>query len=167
MDRLWTPWRYAYVSAPKADSDCIFCEKARSAEDRANYIIHRAGRSFVLLNIYPYNNGHIMIAPFEHVATLEDLDEESAIEMMRLTRFAEAALRRVYQPKGINLGMNIGECAGAGVASHVHMHVLPRWPGDVSFMTSVGETRVVPEDLDTTWEKLVKEFRSAPGAGLR
>ena len=113
----------------------------------------------MLLNLYPYNNGHIMIAPYEHVPTLEEVQEETVVEMMRLARHAESILRRVYRPQGINLGMNVGECAGAGVAAHIHLHMLPRWPGDVSFMTSVGETRVIPEDLATTYEKLSTEFQ--------
>jgi ATP adenylyltransferase len=160
MDRLWTPWRYTYVSKAAPSVTCIFCDKANPGDDKANLVIYRARHSFVLLNLFPYNNGHIMVAPYEHVATLEELSEEAAIEMFRLTRRAEGILRRVYRPKGINLGMNIGECAGAGVADHIHMHVLPRWPGDVSFMTSIGETRVIPEDLTGTWEKLSVEFQN-------
>ncbi|MCP5114957.1 MAG: HIT domain-containing protein [bacterium] len=154
MDRLWTPWRYSYVTKAEPTTDCIFCEKAASNRDEENFVLLRGAGCFLLLNIYPYNNGHIMIAPFEHVATLEDLSEQAALEMMRLAVRAEKALRATYRPQGINLGMNIGECAGAGVAGHIHLHLLPRWPGDVSFMTTVGETRVVPEDLHTTWEKL-------------
>ena len=159
MDRLWTPWRYAYVSKAQPFDGCVFCEKAKPGADEENLVVFRAERSYVLLNLYPYNNGHIMVAPYEHVATLEGADEETALEMMRLTRRAESVLRRVYRPKGVNLGMNIGECAGAGVAGHIHMHVLPRWPGDVSFMTSIGETRVVPEDLETTWRTLRQAFQ--------
>lgn len=158
MDRLWTPWRYAYVSKTAPTGDCVFCDKSRSNADRDNFVVYRAARNFVLLNIYPYNNGHLMIAPYEHVATLEEISQETLAELIRLTRAAEIVLRRVYGPKGINLGMNIGECAGAGVAAHIHMHILPRWPGDVSFMTSVGETRVIPEDLPATWEKLSRGF---------
>jgi ATP adenylyltransferase len=154
MDRLWSPWRYRYVSTASPDQACIFCAKPASGDDRANYIVLRAERNFVLLNLYPYTNGHLMIAPYEHVATLEEAHPETLAEMMRLTARAEKALRQVYQPGGINLGMNLGQCAGAGIAGHIHMHVLPRWPGDASFMTTVGETRVLPEDLETTYEKL-------------
>lgn len=156
MDRLWTPWRYQYVtkSLPGSLSGCIFCEKTSDPDDRANYVVHRGERNIVLLNIYPYNNGHVMIAPRQHVATLGDLSAEAAREMMDLTRHCERLLRAVYRSDGINLGMNIGECAGAGVAGHIHMHVLPRWAGDAGFMTTVGETRVVPEDLETTWRRL-------------
>ncbi len=160
MDRLWTPWRYSYVSKAEPVSGCIFCEKAKPGDDEENLVIFRAAHNFALLNLYPYNNGHIMVAPYEHAATLEAVAEETVVEMMRLTRAAEAILRRIYRPQGINLGMNIGQCAGAGVAGHIHMHLLPRWPGDVSFMTTVGETRVVPEDLKGTWNKLRPEFAS-------
>lgn len=159
MDRLWTPWRYAYVSKAEPASGCIFCEKAAETADKENFVIWLAEHCYVLLNIYPYNNGHIMIAPYEHAATLAGVSEAAALEIMQLGRRVEKVLYHVYHPKGVNLGMNIGQCAGAGVAGHIHMHVLPRWPGDVSFMTSVGETRVVPEDLHTTWEKITLAFR--------
>ena len=159
MDRLWTPWRYTYVSRGEPVPSCIFCDKAASADDEENFVVHRGEYNFILLNLYPYNNGHLMVAPYEHVATLGGVSDAAAAEMMALARLAEKHLRRVYRPRGINIGMNIGECAGAGVASHVHMHVLPRWPGDVSFMTTVGETRVIPEDLAATWRKLRDAFR--------
>lgn len=162
MDRLWTPWRYAYITKAGPCGGCLFCEKAQPGSDEARLILWRSSRSFVLLNLYPYNNGHILIAPYEHVPTLGDLSEESAIDMMRLARLAEQILHRVYQPKGVNIGMNIGECAGAGVAGHIHLHLLPRWPGDVSFMTTVAETRVIPEDLATTYAKLSVEFAKLP-----
>lgn len=122
--------------------------------DQENLILHRADHNYVLLNLYPYTNGHLMIAPYAHVATLEELAAEAAAEMMRLAQRADALLRERYRAPGINLGMNIGACAGAGVAGHIHMHVLPRWPGDANFMTTVGETRVLPEDLNDSWEKL-------------
>lgn len=159
MDRLWSPWRYRYVTSASDKStvstaDCIFCAKAASAEDRANYLVLRAQHNFILLNLYPYTNGHLMIAPYEHVATLEEAHPEALTEMMALSARASKALRTVYNPGGLNLGMNLGQCAGAGVAGHIHMHVLPRWPGDASFMTTVGETRVLPEDLETTFDKL-------------
>lgn len=158
MDRLWTPWRYSYVSSAAAPG-CIFCEKASASDDEANLVVYRAERNFILLNLYPYTNGHIMIAPYEHVATLGEAAEETLTEMILLARRAEAVLRRLYQPAGMNLGMNLGQCAGAGVAGHIHLHMLPRWPGDVSFMTTVGETRVLPEDLHTTWRRLHAAFR--------
>ncbi len=154
MDRLWSPWRYRYVSTAGPAGGCIFCEKAASSDDRENLVVLRAERNFLLLNLYPYTNGHLMIAPYQHVATLAEADPETLEEMMRLTARAEKALRAVYRPDGYNIGMNLGESAGAGVPGHIHMHVLPRWSGDASFMTSVGETRVLPEMLETTYDRL-------------
>jgi len=158
MDRIWSPWRYQYVSKSPPSNACIFCEKAAQDCDRENLILLRGNFNFILLNIFPYTNGHIMIAPYQHVATLEQTPEPALIEMMQLARRAEAKLRAVYRAPGINLGMNIGECAGAGVAGHIHLHLLPRWPADSNFMTTVAETRVLPEDLSTTWEKLSSSF---------
>src|SRR5271163_4725570 len=146
MDRLWSPWRYRYVSK-KGPEDCIFCVNNE-------YIIHRAEHNFILLNLYPYTSGHLMIAPYAHVATLQDAAPAALEEMMRLARRADTVLRKLYKPDGMNLGMNLGTCAGAGVAGHIHMHVLPRWCGDASFMTTIGETRVLPEELSVTWERL-------------
>ncbi len=159
MDRLWSPWRYAYVSQADAGNACVFCEKASENRDAENHIIHRGRLNFVMLNRYPYTTGHLMIAPYEHVATLEKAAAETLTEMMALARLAERYLRNVYHPGGLNLGMNVGECAGAGVAGHIHLHVLPRWPADSNFMTTVGETRVLPESLDVTFKRLVEAFR--------
>ena len=153
MDRLWSPWRYQYVSHANPAPECIFCTKP-SAGDEESLILHRATHTYALLNLFPYTTGHLMIAPYLHVATLAECPQDVASEMMELTRHAEGLLRNIYKPHGVNIGMNIGECAGAGVAGHIHMHVLPRWPGDVNFMTTVGETRVLPEDLGETWTKL-------------
>jgi len=165
MDYLWSPWRYRYVTGGAHESPgenpCLFCRVAAQGDDQANYIVHRAAGNFVLLNRYPYTTGHLMIAPYEHVATLEDTRAETLEELIRLAQKAEAAVRRVYHAGGVNLGFNIGECAGAGVAGHIHMHVLPRWHGDTSFITTTGETRVLPEDLETTFKKV----REALGAG--
>ena len=154
MDRLWSPWRYRYVTTASPEKACIFCAKSASEDDSGNYVVLRAERNFVLLNLFPYTNGHMMIAPYRHVASLAEAGRETLDEMMRLTARAEQALQEVYHPGGINLGMNLGECAGAGVAGHIHMHVLPRWAGDASFMTTVGETRVLPEELAATWARL-------------
>jgi len=158
MDRLWSPWRYQYVSR-EAPKECIFCVKAAEQRDPENFILARARLNYILLNLYPYTTGHLMIAPYRHVATLSEADTETLEEMIRLTRLSEAALQTVYRPKGFNIGMNIGECAGAGVAGHIHMHVLPRWPADSNFLTTIGETRVLPEDLPTTYQRLLGAFR--------
>lgn len=158
MDRLWTPWRYKYIAAAKESGACIFCDKAAEDRDEENYIVHRAEHNFVILNAFPYTSGHMMIAPYEHVASLECARENTLLEMMLLTRTAVVCLKTVYRPGGINLGMNIGETAGAGVPGHIHMHVLPRWTGDANFMTTVAETRVLPEDLGETYRKLKQAF---------
>jgi ATP adenylyltransferase len=159
MDHLWTPWRYQYLQkASDPDQGCVFCQKAAEHRDAENYIVHRASRNFVILNIYPYTTGHLMVVPYEHVATLTEAQPDTLTEMMELGRQAERALGSLYRPRGFNLGMNIGEAAGAGIAGHIHMHVLPRWPGDANFLSTVGETRVMPEDLGTTYEKLLREF---------
>jgi ATP adenylyltransferase len=158
MDRLWSPWRYQYVSR-EAPAECIFCVKAAEQRDPDNLVLARARFNYILLNLYPYTTGHLMIAPYRHLATLSEADREILEEMIRLARLSEAALRSVYKPKGFNIGMNIGECAGAGVAGHIHMHVLPRWPADSNFLTTIGETRVLPEDLFTTYRRLLEAFR--------
>jgi ATP adenylyltransferase len=154
MDYLWSPWRYRYISTADPSDACIFCAKIAENTEERNFIIHRARKNFVILNLYPYTSGHLMVVPYEHVATLEEAGADTLVELIELTRRAEVCLRSVYHPKGINLGMNIGECAGAGVAGHIHMHVVPRWPADANFMTVTGETRVLPEDLDTTYSRL-------------
>jgi ATP adenylyltransferase len=158
MDYLWSPWRYRYVSTAAPGDECFFCKKSAEADDRKNYVLLRADRNFVLLNVYPYTSGHLMIAPYAHVSTLTEGDPLALEEMIRLAQRAEAALRSVYRPGGFNVGINIGHCAGAGVPGHLHLHVLPRWAGDVNFMTTVGETRVLPEDLDSVYEKLSAAF---------
>jgi len=154
MDHLWTPWRYRYISTELPADGCIFCTKAADNKDAQNYILHRGKLNFILLNLFPYTNGHLMIAPYQHVATMAATPEATLAEMMQLTRQAETNLRAVYRPDGLNIGMNIGVSAGAGVADHIHMHVVPRWTGDANFMSTIGETRVLPEELPATYQKL-------------
>jgi ATP adenylyltransferase len=156
MDRLWTPWRYAYLTKSGRVEPCIFCTKAAEKEDAENLIVHRGKLNFVILNRYPYNSGHLMVAPYAHVPTLEAAPVDALGEMMRLVRQAQIILGLTYQPDGFNMGMNIGASAGAGVAGHIHMHVVPRWNGDANFMSTIGETRILPEELSTTYEKLSK-----------
>lgn len=165
MDRIFTPWRYQYVAGGgekkgnEAAPACVFCALLEAAAgDESNYILHRARFNFLVLNLYPYTTGHLMIVPYAHVGDLDALPKEASDEMMDLAKRAQTALREAYRPEGLNLGMNLGRSAGAGVADHVHLHVLPRWIGDVNFMTAVGETRVLPEDLMTTYEKLRGKF---------
>src|SRR6266700_3363971 len=154
MDYLWTPWRYAYVKSADSIPSCVFCGIQVAGDDRKNRIVHRGQEGFVVLNTYPYNSGHVMVIRYAHLDELRKLPVAAAHEMMDLSQKVETALREVYRPDGINLGMNIGKAAGAGVAGHIHMHILPRWAADSNFMTVVGETRVLPETLDTTWERL-------------
>lgn len=159
MDRLWSPWRYRYVSTCGDAGGCIFCDKPAAGQDEENLIVYRGEHCFVLLNLYPYTNGHLMIAPFAHEADLERLSPEAATEMMAVAQQAVTHLKAVYKPHGLNVGMNLGECAGAGVAGHLHLHILPRWVGDANFMTVVGETRVMPEALSETYRKLKAAFK--------
>jgi ATP adenylyltransferase len=159
MDYLWTPWRYRYISQEGEPAECIFCAAASAtADDREWFVVHRGQHNFVILNRFPYTTGHVMVVPNAHVARLEDLTDEVLVELFRLAQATEKRLRKAYRPDGINLGMNIGRSAGAGIAGHLHLHALPRWYGDSNFMTVVGETRVVPEDLETTWERLREAF---------
>jgi ATP adenylyltransferase len=157
MDYLWTPWRYAYVTTADKAPGCVLCH-LQQHEDRQAFIIHRGRRCYVILNIFPYTSGHTMIVPYEHVDELQKLAPEAATEMMALAQKLEGSLRQLYRPDGINLGMNIGKAAGAGIAGHIHMHVLPRWVADANFVTTVCETRVLPETLEQTWERLRKTF---------
>ena len=158
MDFLWSPWRFRYVSEEMGTGDCFLCQAAKAGEpeDRAHRVLYRGRKNFVILNIFPYTTGHTMVAPYDHVSDLAALDREAASEMMELAQEVQAALKATYHPDGYNLGMNLGQCAGAGLKDHIHLHILPRWSGDASFMTAVGETRVLPEDLDSTYEKLLK-----------
>ena len=161
MDHLWTPWRYQYVTTTGEPRECVFCEAARSADDRGNLVVHRARHHLVILNLFPYSSGHVMVVPYAHVSGLEELEEEALVELIRLTRECERHLRGLYHPDGMNLGMNLGKSAGAGIAGHIHMHILPRWTGDTSFVTTVSETRVLPEALEVTWERLSRAFSAA------
>jgi ATP adenylyltransferase len=158
MDYLWSPWRYQYVSTAEQAVDCIFCTLPAQHRDRENYIVFRGKLNYVILNRYPYTSGHLMVVPYEHAAALNMVSEETLTEMILLARQAEAHLRAVYRPDGLNMGINIGKAAGAGVAGHIHLHVLPRWVADANFMTTVGEARILPEDLDVTYEKLSRAW---------
>lgn len=189
MDRLWTPWRYAYITGGKKDArkgvpealdawpgdqECVFCNMIAAADwavshgmpaveaEQAIHLLERGKSCFLVLNGFPYNNGHLMAVPYQHEASLAELPLSTAEEMMRLARRAERAIRQVYRPDGLNLGLNLGESAGAGVAAHLHLHALPRWSGDTNFMTVVGETRILPEMLDASWERLRQALSSLP-----
>ena len=158
METLWSPWRHEYINAVGSENpnrSCLFCfAKKDPAQDESNLVVARGDENFVMLNRYPYTGGHLMIAPYEHVASLADASKATSDEMMDLAKRCESALREVYRPEGFNVGMNLGRVAGAGVADHIHLHIVPRWGGDTNFMTSVADTRVLPEDLATTYRKL-------------
>ena len=152
MERLWAPWRSAYVmGSGGANTDCVFCS---TEPGRDELILARGRVSFVILNLYPYNNGHLMVVPNRHVADLASTTEAEQTELMRLTRHAEIAVNEAYTPQGINIGINLGRPAGAGVLDHLHIHLVPRWNGDTNFMTVIGDVRVLPEDLGATAKKL-------------
>ena len=161
MDYLWSPWRYRYLIEPTRNRDCIFCTiGAHPEHDEEQLVVFRGIANFVVLNRFPYTSGHLMVVPYLHSPDLAGIEPETASELMALTRAAEQHLRSIYKPDGLNLGMNIGESAGAGIAGHIHMHVLPRWSGDANFMTTVAETRILPEELNVTWQRLRKAFNA-------
>jgi ATP adenylyltransferase len=155
MDILWSPWRYQYIAGDAKPDACVFCSILNnSAGDEDNFILKRAEFNFVILNAYPYGPGHLMIIPYEHISALDEAGKATRDEMMELTTQAQAAISEAYSPDGINLGMNMGRAAGAGVDAHIHMHLLPRWVGDASFMTAIAETRTMAETLRMTYQKL-------------
>jgi len=163
MDRLWTPWRLAYVTDASTDRDgCIFCVAAGRLGDD-DLVVHTGRRCFVILNKYPYNNGHLMVVPHRHVGRLADLETDELGELSGLAQLAERALEQAYAPHGFNMGLNLGRPAGAGVLDHLHLHVVPRWNGDTNFMSVVGETRVLPEELTDTAARLRAIFAAQAG----
>lgn len=164
MDILWSPWRYDYIKSGSSEKErqpppCVFCALQEDAgDDASKFILHRAKFNFVVLNIYPYISGHLLIVPYAHVGELDAAPKETTDELMDLTKRSQTLLRETYSPHGFNLGMNLGRAAGAGVADHIHLHIMPRWMGDTNFMSNIGETRVIPEDLRTTYSKLHGKF---------
>jgi ATP adenylyltransferase len=154
MDYLWTPWRYRYIADAKKDDRCIFCDALALGDDAEAGIVLRGEKNFIILNRFPYTTGHVMIVPFAHVGELGACDPETLAEIMELAQRVQQALETTYHPQGYNLGMNLGRCAGAGVTGHLHLHLLPRWMGDSNFMSTIGETRMEPEELSTTYAKL-------------
>ncbi|HYI09702.1 MAG TPA: HIT domain-containing protein [Thermoanaerobaculia bacterium] len=166
METLFTPWRYSYLTSPKTDQPqgCIFCIAAASDAVRDTLTLYRGADAIVMMNRYPYTNGHLMVAPVAHEARLYDSTDQSLRALIRLTADAQRVLSDVYQPHGFNVGMNFGAVAGAGVADHYHLHIVPRWNGDSNFMTVTAQTRLVPEELDVTYDKLVPHFRELAGA---
>jgi ATP adenylyltransferase len=177
MDRLWSPWRLAYLAGETPSRECVFCEAAVVGSDPVpdtasdDLVLVRGRDSFVILNLYPYNNGHLLVVPNRHIASLASANDNELVEVMRFTRHAELALGEAYNPDGINVGINLGRSAGAGIVGHLHVHVVPRWTGDTNFMSAIGETRVLPETLAQTaarlrpvFERLLGEQRLKPEA---
>jgi ATP adenylyltransferase len=158
--RIWAPWRLAYVKDASKDSEeaCIFCAKPAEDDDRANLIVHRGERCFVILNLFPYTNGHLMIAPYAHLPTLQELGTETTAEMMALAQRAMVVLDEKYDPQGYNVGINQGRVAGAGYEGHIHLHVVPRWAGDTNYMPVLADTRVMPQSLEQSYEALKGAF---------
>ena len=158
MKRIWAPWRMNYVEGIIKEDDCIFCSRVVMDDDAENLILFRGAHAFAILNLFPYTNGHTMVVPYEHKASLEDLDEITRNEIMQLTTKAITVIRNVYHAEAFNIGINIGEAAGAGIDEHVHVHILPRWTGDTSFMTTSAKTRVLPEALQKSYQRLRAEW---------
>jgi ATP adenylyltransferase len=156
MDYIWTPWRYQYMRQVEAGQqpECIFCDAAARQDDSETLVVYRGAKVFIILNRFPYTSGHVMIVPYAHVGELSACEPEALSEMMKLAQRMEVVFRGNYKPDGMNLGMNLGRAGGAGVVGHLHLHVLPRWFGDSNFMTVVGESRVLPEDLQTTYQRM-------------
>jgi ATP adenylyltransferase len=161
MKHVWSPWRLEYLAVPKTDG-CVFCHAAQSDEDRENLVLDRGKLAFLILNRYPYNNGHFMVVPYAHVSSLEDLDAPVLTEMMLLLNQGLAALRRAMAPEGFNIGANLGRAAGAGIEDHVHIHAVPRWAGDTNFMPVVGDMRVVPQTWLQTYDLLKGALEDQP-----
>jgi ATP adenylyltransferase len=154
MQRLWTPWRMQYIATGQTSGGCVLCEKVSEASDRDNYLLYRAAHCFLILNLYPYNNGHIMVVPYQHTGRLHELTCDTLHELMELTERSVGLLETVLHPNGFNIGMNLSRVAGAGIEDHVHMHIVPRWNGDTNYMSILADTRVMPETLPVTYERL-------------
>lgn len=161
MERLWAPWRFEYITSARAGADgCIFVELPAQQDDRKNLILFRGKTAFVIMNAFPYNNGHLMVAPYKHTSEMNDLDDEELLEIQTLIRDCIRWLRKAYKPEGFNIGANLGRAAGAGIEGHLHWHVVPRWAGDTNFMPVVGEVRVLPQSLEESYDTLKEVIES-------
>lgn len=155
MKVIWAPWRMKYILSEKSE-ECPFCEKANQKKDKENYILLRGKRTFIILNTFPYNNGHLMVVPYRHLANLEELNQQELSELTSLVMKGVTSLKEAFNPDGFNIGLNLGEAAGAGIKDHLHIHIVPRWSGDNNFMPVVADTKVIMESLDDTYKKLSK-----------
>lgn len=163
MERLWAPWRMKYIETGGRTPGCIFCVLPAEQKDNENLILYRGETCFVMLNTFPYNSGHLMVAPFKHTADMYSLTDEELLEASHLVRYSVKLLTAVMSPEGFNLGVNLGRAAGAGVADHIHWHIVPRWNGDTNFMPVIGETKVLPESLEDTYRKLRRKIEEMGG----
>ncbi len=160
MERLWAPWRMEYIASGGSGEGCFLCEKTQSPEkDDENYVLFRGKSCFVLLNTYPYNNGHLMVAPYRHVGDFAALGDDELLELMKISQLSVSALERAMGAQGFNIGFNLGRVAGAGLVDHIHLHIVPRWGGDTNFMPIIADVKVIPEALEKTYEKLLPYFR--------
>lgn len=159
MKVLWAPWRMNYILSKKEEG-CIFCELPKQNKDKENLIIYRSKHNFVIMNRYPYNNGHIMVVPYIHTSSFDNLNDEVLLDFMKVTQHSVNSIKKAFMPDGFNIGINIGRIAGAGMEEHIHLHMVPRWAGDTSFMTVFDEIRVIPEHLFQTYDKLYIAFHS-------
>jgi len=159
METLWSPWRMKYVTDNNHPNECVFCAAPSQKDGPENLIVHRGGRAYAILNRYPYTSGHLMIVPFEHHANMEDFDPAVRAELMEMVNEAIKIMRQLYTPEGFNVGINLGAAAGAGIAEHMHVHIVPRWTGDTNFMSTVGEIRVLPEELEATYERIAQAWK--------
>ncbi|MDP8216491.1 MAG: HIT domain-containing protein [Candidatus Kaelpia imicola] len=157
MKNIWAPWRMEYVSNPDKDRDCIFCRKFKSRDDETNYVLSRGEHSFILLNIYPYNNGHLMVAPYRHVPDITDLNDSELSEIFKLIKSFKERLKKRLNPEGFNIGLNIGAAAGAGIKDHIHFHIVPRWVGDTNFMPLLSDTKVLSQSLNNLYQLLMSD----------
>jgi len=167
MKQLWAPWRLAFIERVPHGSGCIFCEKPALKQDGRSFILRRGRHAYVLMNIYPYNNGHLLIAPYRHIAAIEQLPEPVLLDMLRLVQQSLKAIRKAYAPEGFNIGVNQGRAAGAGIAHHIHLHIVPRWGADTNFMPLLGETRVLPQHLEASYTRLKAAFGKTRAAAAR
>ncbi|MDO8588622.1 MAG: HIT domain-containing protein [Armatimonadota bacterium] len=164
MDRLWAPWRMEYIAENQNGPGCIFCTKPQENRDEENLVLYRAGSSFIILNAFPYNNGHLLVAPYRHIAELSALSDEEQLDLLKVTTLGCDLLKAACNPHGFNIGVNLGQVAGAGIADHLHIHIVPRWSGDTNFMPVIAETKVLPQALSATYQGLMTELRKK---GLR
>ncbi|MDO8681919.1 MAG: HIT domain-containing protein [Armatimonadota bacterium] len=158
MERLWAPWRMQYINSNQTETGCIFCVKPQEDRDEENLILYRGETAFIMMNAFPYNNGHLLITPYRHVADLPLLSDAEQLDLIKLTSFGCELLKSAFHPHGFNVGMNLGQVAGAGIADHMHVHIVPRWSGDTNFMPVISDTKVLPEALSSTYQALKAEL---------